>query len=70
MTVADPGFPVGGAPTLTWLRFVKFACQNERIETLRGRVPAVPPGSANALLLNFNKRCRHWRYWFAKTLVL
>ena len=43
LSVADPGFPVGGEPT-SWgerqlprqLRFENFVCQNEIIWTLRG----------------------------------
>ena len=56
--MADPGFPVEGAPT-SWgrqlprrLHFVKFVCQNQRIWTLGGRAPAAPPGSANAHYVN------------------
>ena len=41
--VADPGFPVGGAPTPEALRFEKFVCQNERIWTRGGRAPAATP---------------------------
>ena len=51
--VADPGFPVGGMDLVggrglpRHLRFEKFACQNEGIETLggvrRARPPSDPP---------------------------
>ena len=49
MSVADPGFPIGGcqpcrgAPTPEAATFHKFVCQNERILTLRGCTPAAPP---------------------------
>ena len=54
MSVADPGFPVGGGADLVGgrqlprrLRFEKFVCQNERIWTRRGaRAGGAPPGSA------------------------
>ena len=49
ITVADPGFPVGGRQLPRQLCFKKFVRQNERIWTLRGGAPAVPPGSANVL---------------------
>ena len=56
--VADPGLPVGGAD-LVWghqvprqLRFENFVCRSKRIWTLRGHALAVPPGSANALILS------------------
>ena len=39
--MVDPEFPVGrqsgrGRQIPTWLRFIKFVCQNERIGNLRG----------------------------------
>ena len=53
LTVADPGFPVGGPLTSqgghqlpTRLRFIKCVCDNERIGTLAGR-PLDPPLQAN-----------------------
>ena len=36
ISVADPGFPVGGRGLPRWLRFENFVCQNERIWTLGG----------------------------------
>ena len=57
ITVADPGFPMGGADLVGGgrqlsrrLHFKKFVCQNERIWTRRGRAPAASPGSATASL--------------------
>ena len=50
-SVADLAFPVGGASLMggggrqlpTWLRFVKFVCQNERIRThAPGALPLDP----------------------------
>ena len=43
LSVADPGFPVGGGG-VGQLRFVKFVCQNERIGSLGGGGGA--PGAA------------------------
>ena len=56
--VADPGFPVGGAPSrwwrgrqpLTWVLFGKNVCENERIGSCwGGYVLAAPPRSANGV---------------------
>ena len=54
--VADPGFPVGGRRPPGRLRFKNFVCRNERIWTLGGRAPNMPPRSANVqcLILDTN----------------
>ena len=47
---------VGGHGLPRQLRFQNFICQNERIWTLGGRAPGMPPRSANALDdINWNK---------------
>ena len=46
ITVADPGFPVGGHQLPRRLHFEKFVCQNERIWTHGGACQWHPPGSA------------------------
>ena len=56
LSVADPGFPVGGrAPSRLggcqppmWVLFGKNICENERIGSRWGGAPAVSPGSTNA----------------------
>ena len=53
LSVADPGFPVGGGGGRGLprrLRFADFVCQNERIWTLRGRAPGTPPRSTNGYI--------------------
>ena len=48
ISVADPGFPVGGRGPPTWAPFGENVCENERIGSHRGWcVPGTPPRSAN-----------------------
>ena len=54
ITVADPGFPVGGRAPVggrgppTWALFSENVCKNERIGFHGGgHVPGTPPRSAN-----------------------
>ena len=54
MRVSDPGFRMCvwgeggcGGPTPDAATFRKFVCKNERMGTVRGRVPSVPTGSAS-----------------------
>ena len=55
LTVADPGFPIGGVDPfgrhgpLMQVLFSKNVCQNERIGSHRGCMPGMPPRSANDL---------------------
>ena len=58
VSVADPGFPVGGrgprrggGGLLRQLRFENFVCRNERIWTLRGACAGhAPSRSANVYM--------------------
>ena len=43
ITVADPGFPVGGRGPPMWALFGENVCENERIGSHRGHVPGTPP---------------------------
>ena len=51
LSVADPGFsiggvdPLGGHGPLTWAFFAKNVCKNKRIGSRRGRAPGTPPRS-------------------------
>ena len=53
LSVADPGFPVGGrgpvvgCGPLTWALFTKNVCKNERIGSVGGHALGLPPRSAN-----------------------
>ena len=65
--MADPGFLVGGSSNLvrgyqlpTWLCFVKFVCQNERIVTFGGRRVRPPLDPPLDIL----------RVWFDAVLVI
>ena len=60
LSVADPGFPVGGRGPRRrgcglprQLHFKNFVCQNERIGTLGGARAGRPPRSANACFVKF-----------------
>ena len=63
----DPGFPVGGCPRYegghqlsTWLHFINFVCQNERIGTLRGRAPGAPPLDPTQRKISI-PTCTNWK---------
>ena len=72
ISVADPGFPVGGGRgphrrgcgLPRQLRFENFVCQNERIGTLGGgrapgRAPLDPP-------MHLDKKLIRRLHWFSK----
>ena len=73
VSVADPGFPVGGCRPHTggadvvgggrqlprWLHFKKFVCQNERIWTRRGARAGGAPWIRHCVLLQFMQNIHH-----------
>ena len=78
MTVADPGFPVGGRELPRRLRFENCVCRIKRIWTLRGACAGYAPSrSANAwryclnvLSITFKPTCRFWTAMFKRHKII